>query len=719
MHKFRKFPANFEILPLNNYLCRLIFIVMTRKALIFSAVFLALLACSKEEFTGTQEKAPSTEGYLTDGSIMVKFSEELTAMAEEACAQGKVYTKSMSLNSVFDELGVTAMERIFPYAGEYEERTRREGLHQWYSLAFESTKAPAEAKKELEAVDGILNVELPRKVKRTSLPNDSYFNLQWYLYNDGKANYTGKENGRIISSNKGCDINVTEVWDNFTKGSSNVVVAVVDGGIDVSHPELSGVVLTDKSHNFYANSSNISKDSHGTFVAGIIAALSNNGTGVAGIAGGDVEAGVEGVKLLSCQIFEGEESANYGSMGNAIKWGADHGAVISQNSWGNVYDTDEDGIISDEELQEASKDKIDDVTKAGIDYFIKYAGCDNDGNQLPDSPMKGGIVVFAAGNEAIEYGVPAYYEPVIAVGAVGPDYGITWYSNCGDWVDIAAPGGDGLSSDYVTNFDSKGYSRGCIYNLFASKYDELYDYTNYGYMSGTSMACPMVSGVCALLLSYFGGQGVTPDDIKKRLFEGANYEHLNTKYPIGPVLDAYGAFTYGNFPPVAKKEISNVLLYVGGDSWSCNLNDYFKDDDGDKMTFSLVEESSYFSAAFTSDGTMSLKGTAPGLTSASVRATDEGGAHGEQSFSVLVKDPNNPVDLEPEAVSKTLTIRTENETLTHVIITNASGKVMRETTQNCSGFSPMELDLSNLAPGRYGISVSYDGKTYNKQFVKI
>ena len=84
---------------------------------------------------------------------------------------------------------------------------------------------------------------------------------------------------------------------------------------------------------------------------------------------------------MSCQIFGGEREG--GNSANAIVYSANNGAVISQNSWGYIY--------------KANITAIPQSQKAAIDYFIKYAGCDKDGNQLPNSPMKGGVVIFAAG----------------------------------------------------------------------------------------------------------------------------------------------------------------------------------------------------------------------------------------------------------------------------------------------------------------------------------
>lgn len=106
-----------------------------------------------------------------------------------------------------------------------------------------------------------------------------------------------------------------------------------------------------------------------------------------------------------CQIFSGMSGANVEA---AIKYGTDNGAVISQNSWGFEY---------------PGPSQIPASIREAIDYFIKYAGCDNNGNQLPDSPMKGGMVIFAAGNDDKDFkSYPSAYPPVVSVSAMAPDF---------------------------------------------------------------------------------------------------------------------------------------------------------------------------------------------------------------------------------------------------------------------------------------------------------
>ena len=177
------------------------------------------------------------------------------------------------------------------------------------------------------------------------------------------------------------------------------------------------------------------------------------------MAGGNSKKGVKGAKLMSCQIFDGEKQ---GSATEAIKWSADHGAVISQNSWGYTDVTTAPSSL-----------------KSAVDYFIKNAGCDKNGKQRSDSPMKGGIVIFAAGNDSKNTS-SSDYDGMVSVTSVGADYKRAYYTNYGSWCDVAAPGGDVKKGNQVLS------------TLPGNKY---------GKMQGTSMACPHVSGIAALILA--------------------------------------------------------------------------------------------------------------------------------------------------------------------------------------------------------------------------
>ena len=328
----------------------------------------------------------------------------------------------------------------------------------------------------------------------------------------------------------------------------------VDGGIDCEHEDLASNIWCENNrphihgYNFFDGNTTIIKTEHGTHVAGTIAAVNDNGIGICGIAGGDYAKGVAGVRLMSCQIFkDGEQGGGNGA--RAIKWSADHGAVISQNSWG--YD---------------EIDYVPQSDKAAIDYFNTYAGFDEHGNQV--GPMAGGVVIFAAGNENTDFGAPGYYEGCIAVGSVGADFYRAYYSCYGDWVDVAAPGGD--------------YQKG--YQIYSTLPDN-----RYGLMQGTSMACPHVSGVAALIVSRFGGQGFTRDMLWSRIINTTkDISYKNRNYPIGGLVDVESAITAGGTVPPddvtdlsAETIISNFIRYSltvpadGDDGKAYGINLYY------------------------------------------------------------------------------------------------------------------------------------------------
>lgn len=481
--------------------------ILTMKRSFFMLLALTVLAsCAKESLETVktdEEKEPEEEiSSYVPGVALVQFSDEMIAKIEDDLNAGKIATRSMELNQAMDELGITSIKRLFPYAGEYEPRTRAEGLHRCYIIKYSKNMSTTRAEAQFDAIPGVEHVEGMPEIKAQSTFNDPYFSQQWGLSNSSHPTY---------------DVNVEPVWKYFTTGNSQVIVSVVDGGIDLNHADLKGNLYDqhyDAIKDTMANSE-IVVSNHATHVAGVISAVNNNGIGICGIAGGDLQKGQGGVKLMSCQIFKGSSN---GISASAIKWGADHGAVISQNSWEYTYDSDKDGKLSDSERQRALNGKIGFFDKLAVDYFIKYAGCDNNGEQLPNSPMKGGVVIFAAGNDALTNGAPSNYEQVIAVGAITSDGSRASYSNYGDFVDLCAPGS--------TIYSSIGGSR-------------------YSNMNGTSMACPHVSGVAALLVSYYGGQGFTAGMLKEKLLQGANYEAVAGKQ-VGGLVDAFGSFMYGS-----------------------------------------------------------------------------------------------------------------------------------------------------------------------------
>ena len=476
------------------------------------SVSLFLASCVQEEaqvLVDSPEVDSSIEAaakIAVPGESIVRFNAEMTAQIESALESGSLITKSAGFNNMLAELGVSSARRLFPHAGALEERARREGMHQWYVITYSDAIPYTKAASSIEALPGVELVEPVRPIVLLDY-NDLTSDL-WGLYN---------------TTTPGADINVRSVWENYTTGNPDVIVAVVDQGVDLDHEDLAANCLSEGHYNAVNGSKVITPGSHGTHVAGTIAAVGNNGKGIVGIAGGDAAAGTSGVKIMSCQIFS-DASTTIGNQNNdasaaAIYHAANTGAVICQNSWGYDVDFDQNGVISADELAVANELTVSSADKAAIDWFIEVAGTDGYGNQLPNSPMKGGVVIFAAGNDAIANGAPANYEKVIAVGSMASDGFRSSFSNYGNWVDICAPGT----------------------HIYSTVPDNQYDFSD-----GTSMACPHVSGVAALLVSYFGGPGFTNEMLKERLIEGSNRNIIPSSYRIGGLLDAYGSFTYGS-----------------------------------------------------------------------------------------------------------------------------------------------------------------------------
>lgn len=474
-------------------------------------------------------------------TINIKVSKEMASKLEKATGEDGfvVLPEVRSLSGQ----GVVRMRRLFPYAGKFEARTRAEELHRWYVASYDNSGSMTRAVSGLE-IPGVEIIEYCPKMEivgnpevvseepeatraeTASMPfDDPRLPEQWHYYNNGSA----------MSSVSGCDINVFPVWKKYTTGSKNVIVGVVDGGIDYKHEDLKANMWRNPEHsgenihgkNFTDGSFIIRPEAHGTHVAGTIAAVNNNGTGVCGVAGGNSQKGIKGASLMSCQIFDGK---NQGSGAEAIKWSADHGAVISQNSWGYIGATTTPASL-----------------KQAVDYFIKYAGIDESGKQT--GPMRGGIVIFASGNENATVSGNDY-EAILNVTAVGADYKRSYFTNYGPWCDIAAPGGDATKGNQVLS------------TLPGDKY---------GKMQGSSMACPHVSGVAALVLAQFGGTGYTPAALRKRLEDNVtDIAALNANYYLGKgLVNAYKAIagTGGKAPEAptglkASSQSNNVNISV-------------------------------------------------------------------------------------------------------------------------------------------------------------
>ncbi len=451
------------------------------------------------------------ENGIEQGIFRIKVSPEMARQIESTTlfkdSNGIARTGLSRLDRLNQEFRTSDMKRTFRHAGKFENKHRAHGLHLWYDVIIDKDQNEEVAVRsyselpDVQIAEPCLKVSLgvERNDDQSLLvedplgeaPNDPSFPIQWHYNNTGQGG--GKP---------GADISLLKAWEDQT-GSPDIIVSVVDGGIDVDHEDLAanmwinadeipgngidddnnGYIDDINGYGFATNTPDFPGDSHGTHVGGTVAAVTNNGIGMSGVAGGS-GSGTDGVRMMSCATFiEG----NVGGFPEAVAYGADNGAVISQNSWGYTQEGDFEQALLD-----------------AIDYFTTEAGYDADGN--PFGPMQGGIVIFAAGNSgAFGEWYPGYYEPTFAVSGSDRNDEIYISSNRGDWVEIAAP---------------------------AVQVQSTLPGNRYGSITGTSMACPHVSGVAALIVSKYAGS-ITPEEVRHRL--------ISTVDKVATLPDSFGA----------------------------------------------------------------------------------------------------------------------------------------------------------------------------------
>ena len=615
-----------------------------KKLLIAPILALALTACVKDNIGEKPlEQTPNSKIHFegcesAPGRLLVKVN----APIDEFVADGI----NLDIEPLFPASDNTSLDcwLVVRFDESLDSKTVAE------AIAKDSRVVRVDYDVKMRRIEGTkvaMPTSRPETTRATNLPfNDPELEWQWHYYNDGSLD--------PYLCTTGADINLLNAWK-YTAGDNRVIVAVCDGGIDtdnkdladnmwVNEAEKSGKAGVDDDgngyiddvygYNFVVDKGLVTADAHGTHVAGTISAVNNNGYAVCGIAGGTGNG--DGVRLMSIQIFEGNDGCYSFDIARGVKYAADNGAVIINNSW--CYEK-YDYYVGDDEYEQ-----WDSVLKDAFTYFKE--------NARLEGAMEGGLVVFAAGNETYnKASYPGAYRDYISVSAMSSDFTASYYTNYGPGVNVCAPGGDAYYGTYLT-----------ISSVSTTEKD------GYEYMQGTSMACPHVSGCAALAVSYALKQGYTltadklheliltsVHDINPYQMGSKQYFDYNTggyvDISLAPYSGKLGSGYIDAHLLLMQMDSTPVIYALTGEEKTQSLDIYFGD--GVKSLNSMecnasndVRTALGIETLKIENGTLKLKATKPGSGRITVKAivggdhvggATIGGSYVEREIEVVVR----------------------------------------------------------------------------------
>jgi len=491
---------------------------MNKKIIVFSVFILLIVTIMpsiQSNIIQTKTYNNSHNNNLVPGEFIIKLAEDGTLLDSSLNLLNEKY-KVTSIEKVFKNHKDTILDNIYLFS--VPENSDIVSITDDYSSHFD-----------------VVYAEANYLLESTTFPNDVNFSNQWALHN------TGQNGGKIDA-----DIDAPEAWD-FETGSSDIIIAIIDTGIDYNHPDLADNIwinsdeipdneIDDDSNGFIddyygwdfvgtsitdpePDDDPIDDMGHGTCVGGIASASGNNGIGGTGVCWN--------CKLMTIKAGH-ELFMNLYAVIDGISYAVDNGADVICMSFGTFTYTD--------------------LLKDAVDYAYN----------------NGAVLVAGAGN--LPYQIkfyPAALPKVVGVAGTN-DLDEKWSESAwGDWVDVAAPAKEIYSTlpTYYTKINELGYNQ------------------DYDYLDGTSMAGPLVAGIAGLLLSYT--PSLTPAEVRDIIISSTDWIETDRYIGSGRV-NAYNAMLIasGEAPPGKPSPPSGSNSGVPGTAYTyttTNTNPYGDD----------------------------------------------------------------------------------------------------------------------------------------------